>query len=262
MPLTMPLTLPPTQPPSRRQCEPASGPLNAPLVRAGGRRHRGQHGSRLLHLRAARPPGCLRGHRRTGRRPGRPVPCAASSNTCRGRRCATSPSTSPGSTPSGSPPSSSPGSPASTPCRQCRRRRPARLVETTLRARAPSARHDGRARAALGHQPSRPLRPRRGAVARSAGLSTVGWCTSAASSTRRVRQPADSLPRPDDAQSDLTKYARSKLAVMAFGFELARRLDAAGTPGRCRLCLLGRRPPRHGRRYPVAPRSIAVNQPP
>ena len=46
----------------------------------------------------------------------------------------------------------------------------------------------------------------------------------------RVRQPADSLPRPDDEQSDLTKYARSKLAVMAFGFELARRLDAAG-PG-------------------------------
>ena len=44
----------------------------------------------------------------------------------------------------------------------------------------------------------------------------------------RVRQPADSLPQPDDEQSDLTKYARSKLAVMTFGFELARRLEAQG----------------------------------
>jgi NAD(P)-dependent dehydrogenase (short-subunit alcohol dehydrogenase family) len=44
----------------------------------------------------------------------------------------------------------------------------------------------------------------------------------------RVRQPADSVPDPGDAQSDLAKYARSKLAVMTFGFELARRLEAAG----------------------------------
>lgn len=44
----------------------------------------------------------------------------------------------------------------------------------------------------------------------------------------RVRQPADAVPRPDDTQSDLAKYARSKLAVMTFGFELARRLETAG----------------------------------
>lgn len=42
----------------------------------------------------------------------------------------------------------------------------------------------------------------------------------------RVREPADAVPRPDEAQSDLAKYARSKLAVMTFGFELARRLEA------------------------------------
>ncbi|TQM64496.1 SDR family NAD(P)-dependent oxidoreductase [Humibacillus xanthopallidus] len=42
----------------------------------------------------------------------------------------------------------------------------------------------------------------------------------------RVRQPADSLPLPEEPQSDLAKYARSKLAVMTFGFELARRLEA------------------------------------
>lgn len=42
------------------------------------------------------------------------------------------------------------------------------------------------------------------------------------------REPAGSLPRPDDPQSDLVKYARSKLAVMSLGFELARRLTANG----------------------------------
>lgn len=43
------------------------------------------------------------------------------------------------------------------------------------------------------------------------------------------RQPADSLPRPEDQQSDLMKYARSKLAVMSLGFELARRFAADGS---------------------------------
>lgn len=42
------------------------------------------------------------------------------------------------------------------------------------------------------------------------------------------KQPADSLPDPSEPQSDLHKYARSKLAAMAFGFELARRLGDAG----------------------------------
>jgi NAD(P)-dependent dehydrogenase (short-subunit alcohol dehydrogenase family) len=46
------------------------------------------------------------------------------------------------------------------------------------------------------------------------------------------RQPADSVPSPDEPQSDLHKYARSKLAAMAFGFELARRFTAAGAEAR------------------------------
>jgi NAD(P)-dependent dehydrogenase (short-subunit alcohol dehydrogenase family) len=44
----------------------------------------------------------------------------------------------------------------------------------------------------------------------------------------RPRQPASSLPQPEDPLSDLAKYARSKLAVMSFAFELARRLERAG----------------------------------
>jgi NAD(P)-dependent dehydrogenase (short-subunit alcohol dehydrogenase family) len=71
----------------------------------------------------------------------------------------------------------------------------------------------------------------------------------------RVRHPADSVPRPDDAVSDLAKYARSKLAVMAFGFELARRLESVGGassvvahPGTAVDVL-------------SPPREIAVNQP-
>jgi NAD(P)-dependent dehydrogenase (short-subunit alcohol dehydrogenase family) len=41
---------------------------------------------------------------------------------------------------------------------------------------------------------------------------------------RRPGQPAHSRPDPAEPQSDLHKYARSKLAVMSFGFELSRRL--------------------------------------
>jgi NAD(P)-dependent dehydrogenase (short-subunit alcohol dehydrogenase family) len=48
---------------------------------------------------------------------------------------------------------------------------------------------------------------------------------------RRPGQPAHSRPDPGEPQSDLHKYARSKLAVMSFGFELARRLAAAGPHG-------------------------------
>ena len=73
----------------------------------------------------------------------------------------------------------------------------------------------------------------------------------------RVRQPADSLPRPDDEQSDLTKYARSKLAVMTFGFELARRLEAqAAEPA-----LVVAHPGTAVDALSPA-RAIAVNQPP
>lgn len=43
-----------------------------------------------------------------------------------------------------------------------------------------------------------------------------------------AREPAGSLPLPDDPQSDIAKYARSKLAVMSLGFELARRFTANG----------------------------------
>lgn len=49
---------------------------------------------------------------------------------------------------------------------------------------------------------------------------------------RRPTQPAHSSPDPREPQSDLQKYARSKLAVTCFGLELARRLDAAGEPDR------------------------------
>ncbi|WP_404391361.1 SDR family NAD(P)-dependent oxidoreductase [Humibacillus xanthopallidus] len=77
----------------------------------------------------------------------------------------------------------------------------------------------------------------------------------------RVRQPADSLPRPDDEQSDLTKYARSKLAVMAFGFELARRLDSAGPPAAAGSASSVVAHPGTAVDTLSPSRSIAVNQP-
>lgn len=48
-------------------------------------------------------------------------------------------------------------------------------------------------------------------------------------SHRSVRPPADEVPVPGDG-TDLALYARSKLAVMSFGFALSRRLSAAGSP--------------------------------
>ncbi|HET7799132.1 MAG TPA: SDR family NAD(P)-dependent oxidoreductase [Humibacillus xanthopallidus] len=76
----------------------------------------------------------------------------------------------------------------------------------------------------------------------------------------RVRQPADSVPRPDEAQSDLAKYARSKLAVMTFGFELARRLEAQRSGSAPRAVSVVAHP---GTAVDTLspPRAIAVNQP-
>lgn len=47
-------------------------------------------------------------------------------------------------------------------------------------------------------------------------------------SHRTVRTAADVVPAPGEEGSALQLYARSKLAAMAFGFTLARRLAAAG----------------------------------
>jgi NAD(P)-dependent dehydrogenase (short-subunit alcohol dehydrogenase family) len=76
----------------------------------------------------------------------------------------------------------------------------------------------------------------------------------------RVRQPADSLPLPEEAQSDLAKYARSKLAVMTFGFELARRLEAhRGETARAASSVVAHPGTAVDALSPA--RAIAVNQP-
>ena len=76
----------------------------------------------------------------------------------------------------------------------------------------------------------------------------------------RVRQPADAVPQPSDAQSDLAKYARSKLAVMTFGFELARRLASrAATSGGGAISVVAHPGTAVDTLSPR--RAIAVNQP-